>query len=446
MAFSDTINTGTTPNDKQGDGLRTNLRKLIANDVFLKALITGEEEGIGGIINAPQEIYPNNNPSYPYWSVPTTGSETTLSEVVTFLNNKTITINSSKLSVIKVLGQKTINGSLTFIEKKYLFNKNNINGVWGNQYAGGPPIVGAIQSSDLIFINESVPTPNTSVNDVIIELGDILTNDIVTYLNNNPQPTSGQNWELQADTNYWFSYKSNGSDIVDFYRGQKPVVLGNQPSGNYDVLLSDFQRISTDGVIETEFDFDFTTQEITSGGNYNDLEVTGNLLVFTNENAQAILNGVWGKKEFHILNLSTQYEVQINHNSTSASGNGLPIKLPTNGGSVGVKGTARILYTDNYGYFVSDTWGSLYRPEFKGLTETKVVTVNEESNAGTRDIIELRVFRDAQSVDMSKADLNTAYPTALRGMEVICKQINKTYLKVDDNSNDWVSISNTNVV
>lgn len=31
MAFNDTINTGTTPNDGQGDGLRTNIRKLHDN-------------------------------------------------------------------------------------------------------------------------------------------------------------------------------------------------------------------------------------------------------------------------------------------------------------------------------------------------------------------------------------------------------------------------------
>lgn len=36
MAFNSTINTGTSPNDGQGDGLRTNMRKLIENDNFLK--------------------------------------------------------------------------------------------------------------------------------------------------------------------------------------------------------------------------------------------------------------------------------------------------------------------------------------------------------------------------------------------------------------------------
>jgi hypothetical protein len=39
MAFTEEINTGTTPNDGQGAGLRTNMRILIANDNFLKNLI-----------------------------------------------------------------------------------------------------------------------------------------------------------------------------------------------------------------------------------------------------------------------------------------------------------------------------------------------------------------------------------------------------------------------
>ena len=115
---------------------------------------------------------------------------------------------------------------------------------------------------------------------------------------------------------------------------------------------------------------EFTTQIISTGGNYNSLEVTADLLIFTNTNAQAILNGIWGKSDFHILNLSPTYEVRINHNSGSVTGGGQPIMLPTASGNMGVKGTARILKTATYGYFVADTWGSKYRPEFTGLTET----------------------------------------------------------------------------
>ena len=47
MAFTPTINTGTTPNDGQGAGLRTNMRILIANDVDLDARKIDKETGKG---------------------------------------------------------------------------------------------------------------------------------------------------------------------------------------------------------------------------------------------------------------------------------------------------------------------------------------------------------------------------------------------------------------
>ncbi|WP_304139812.1 hypothetical protein [Mesonia mobilis] len=185
----------------------------------------------------------------------------------------------------------------------------------------------------------------------------------------------------------------------------------------------------------------FTTQTIDSGGNYTDLEVTADLLIFTNENAQAILHGVWGKKEFHILNLSETYEVEIPHNSESVSGNGNGIQLPTTmSGSVGIKGTARILFANNeYGYFVADTWGSTYRPEFSGLTENEVVIVGPDAKASTVKMFELEVFRDAQTTEMTKDQLNEAYPDAKRPFRVWCPQLSLYYVIVDDNNKNWLS-------
>ncbi|QAA81420.1 hypothetical protein EI546_06605 [Aequorivita sp. H23M31] len=184
----------------------------------------------------------------------------------------------------------------------------------------------------------------------------------------------------------------------------------------------------------------FTTQTITNGGNYNDLEVTADLLVFTNENAQAIINGIKGKKDFHILNLSENYEVRINHDSPSVGAGAFPLKLPTAGGSVGIKGTARILYTESYGYFVADTWGSLYRPEYKHITKEVLMTVDENQRAGSKEMTEYEVFRDAQSVTMSSADLNIAYPNAVRPFNVVCKQLGLIYKKVNDSPSEWASV------
>lgn len=184
----------------------------------------------------------------------------------------------------------------------------------------------------------------------------------------------------------------------------------------------------------------FSTQIITSGGNYNNLEVTADLLVFTNENAQAVLNGVWGKKEFHILNLSENYEVRINHDSGLVEEGAYPIKLPTNNGSVGIKGTARVLYTESYGYFVADTWGSKYRPEFQEIDKTVITTVDENQRAGTMEMTEYEVFRDAQTVPMSNNDLNTAYPLAERPFNVVCPQLGLIYKKVNNSPSEWLGV------
>lgn len=194
----------------------------------------------------------------------------------------------------------------------------------------------------------------------------------------------------------------------------------------------------------------FSTQIINSGGNYNNLEVTADLLVFTNENAQAVLNGVWGRKEFHILNLSENYEVRINHDSGLVDGDAFPIKLPTANGSVGIKGTARILFTDSYGYFVADTWGSSYRPEFKGLTEDEVVVVDANSNAKTVPKIELKIYEPSRTVAPSLAELNaTPYLEMAIGTEIICEGLGdvgfiEKYEKISGNS--WIDINGKLVV
>ncbi|RSC96059.1 hypothetical protein [Tenacibaculum singaporense] len=54
MTFNETINTGTTPGDGKGSGLRTNMRKLIENDNYLKQQV----EDLNG--NTPGVVSSNN--------------------------------------------------------------------------------------------------------------------------------------------------------------------------------------------------------------------------------------------------------------------------------------------------------------------------------------------------------------------------------------------------
>ena len=180
-------------------------------------------------------------------------------------------------------------------------------------------------------------------------------------------------------------------------------------------------------------------QDISSGGNYHNLVLTGNILVFEFDNAQAIITGFDGSK-YKRITIINNSDFELRFNAEDA--NSIPenqIKLPTGLASIGVDGTCEMIYVESVQKWqIIDSFASKYRPEHRGLTETRVETVTPEGISETQPIIELEVFRDSQATVMSKADLNTAYPEAKRGFMVICKQIDTIYKKVDDNSNDWV--------
>jgi hypothetical protein len=188
---------------------------------------------------------------------------------------------------------------------------------------------------------------------------------------------------------------------------------------------------------------EFTTQIITSGGNYNNLEITADFIIFTNENAQAIINGVWGKPRFKFINLSTAYELKINDKSPSISGTGKQINLPTSSGSVGVRGSAEIIQIDANNYYVSDVWGSKYRPEFKGLTKKHISTIDEFSNAGIMETNEFIVYLDSQSTPLSKEQLNVLFPFATRPFQVVCTLLNLIYMKNGNDPMKWHTLSLT---
>lgn len=197
-----------------------------------------------GSVVSPVEIVHNYNPNYPLvLHVPTSGQETTIEEIATFLSQRTITVDNTKLDIIKVYVKKNINGFSSIVEARYFFKRNYLSGIWGYGTANG-----GIVPSDLLFISEKIPTYSESDTDKLIDLGDIGGYDIVTYLNNTPQPLVGDNWNIDTNKNYWFKYTSNNVNIVDLYIGPTPVILGSQPGSDYSVVDADFQRISTDGI------------------------------------------------------------------------------------------------------------------------------------------------------------------------------------------------------
>ena len=187
-------------------------------------------------------------------------------------------------------------------------------------------------------------------------------------------------------------------------------------------------------------------QIIASGGNYNNLEINAEIIQFTNTNAQAIVNGFSFEayKRITLIN-NSDFDVRLNAEDTNSDEN-KRIKLPTGLTQIGIQGTTELVYVDSIERWqIVDAFASKYRPEHRGLDEFQVEVVGPQAVSETRETIELIVFRDAQSTDMTEANLNTAYPNANRGFHVICNQINKTYIKEDDNTNEWHYVAHNSV-
>jgi len=190
----------------------------------------------------------------------------------------------------------------------------------------------------------------------------------------------------------------------------------------------------------------FTIQNVDTGGNFNNLQLTGNYLEFTNTNGQAILTG-FDYSKYRLISIinNGDFEIRLNSEDTNSDPD-KRIQLPTGIANTGIQGSCTLIYMPSLQRWqIFDQFASKYRPEHRGLPDTQVEVVTSDARSETVPIIELEVFRDAQSSAMSKADLNTAYPDALRGFMVICKQIDLIYKKVDSNTNDWISLPLTAV-
>jgi len=176
-------------------------------------------------------------------------------------------------------------------------------------------------------------------------------------------------------------------------------------------------------------------QIIASGGNYNNLEINAEIIQFTNTNAQAIVNGFSFEayKRITLIN-NSDFDVRLNAEDTNSDEN-KRIKLPTGLTNMGIQGTTELVYVDSIQRWqIVDSFASKYRPEHRGLDEFEVEVVGPNAISETREIIELIVFRDAQSTDMTRTQLDAAYPDAERGFNVICNQIAKTYILDDINT------------
>jgi hypothetical protein len=263
-----------------------------------------------------------------------------------------------------------------------------------------------------------------------IDLGDIGSNEVWNFVASEPSRTI----QGQEEGYTVFEATQRGIQKAWFYVGQ----TGGVGSGEYEPVESDFNLVpTTSEIIE---------QIVDSGGNYNNLELTGNVIQFTNTNAQAIVNGFNfnAYKRVTLIN-NSDFDVRLNAEDTNSDEN-KRIKLPTGLTQIGIQGTTELVYVDSIERWqIVDAFASKYRPEHRGLDEFQVEVAGPQAVSETREIIELIVFRDAQSTDMTEANLNTAYPNANRGFHVICKQIDKTYIKEDENTNEWHYVAHNSV-
>jgi|GEM_PF-4019892 hypothetical protein len=187
-------------------------------------------------------------------------------------------------------------------------------------------------------------------------------------------------------------------------------------------------------------------QIIDSGGNYNNLELTGNVIQFTNTNAQAIVNGFSFEayKRITLIN-NSDFDVRLNAEDTNSDEN-KRIKLPTGLTNMGIQGTTELVYVDSIERWqIVDSFASKYRPEHRGLDEFEVEVVGPGAISETREIIELMVFKPSVNSDLSKADLNNDYSDEENGFQVVCPLLNKIYIKFDKTNGVWHSIDTTTI-
>jgi len=243
--------------------------------------------------------------------------------------------------------------------------------------------------------------------------------------------------DVQSETDGYTIFKAiqQGVSKAWFYVGETGLVGLN----NYQPSQEDFNEIAVEGGVVKE-------QIISSGGNYNNLDLTGNILHFTNNNAQAIVNGFDSSKYKRVTLINnSSFDVRLNAEDTNSDEN-KRIKLPTGLTNMGIQGTTELVYINSIERWqIVDSFASKYRPEHRGLDEFEVEVVGPGAISETREIAELIITRASQTTNLSRANLNTLYPDAFEGQMIFCRQINLIYIKSDVGASNWQSIPLTDV-
>lgn len=191
-------------------------------------------------------------------------------------------------------------------------------------------------------------------------------------------------------------------------------------------------------------------QVIPTTGILNNIVTTSNVVRFTG--AGAVLTGIVvpaDRSKSMVLINDSGSDINIQHQSTSSlagrrffipgglsAGDNLPLST----------GAAVRIEISNGSWRITDWFGDGYHPNLRGTT-TRVIEVLANGKEQATESFDFEIFRPDLTTAQTDAALNTAYPTAFRGTQIVAKNTVVSgnpspviYKKDDDVSNTWIRI------
>jgi len=191
--------------------------------------------------------------------VPTAGDTTTNIEIQDRINDIGFEIESNQIMILRCIIKQAGNHYVA----SYFFRPNEV-GVYGN--AGTAFAISQVYEFEL----GAIGVENAEL--VVIDLGDIGTDEIWEYFNTTPQIP---NWDLQANNIYAFKCVQNSVRNAYLYVGQLPRHLGQEDPNV--ATASDFELIKND------YFYSIDGCLVLKQGNLNHTELEVNDIVFFKE-------------------------------------------------------------------------------------------------------------------------------------------------------------------
>lgn len=213
--------------------------ELIGN---IEDLQTNETSDLVSAINSLlSELQSNNGLIEPYkidlgYGIVESTEEdnTTMSEILAYINLTGFEVPQSKLVLLSFLVKKTIDGSIYIYRNQYYFRRTGTVGLWGSG-----TINGLVLRPDLIEDYETLFGVTTSTGTLTFYQGDIGTLSIKDYANTFSGTLSGVTANILPSDgrSFYFAVTRNGNDELYRYVGGLPVQIGTDATVNTDFDL-----------------------------------------------------------------------------------------------------------------------------------------------------------------------------------------------------------------